>query len=153
MALRREIKSVEEQYEQTNEAYGELSKKLRNVTQERLNTEEELLASNVRLKQLLGELEAARAAAQAQSNAIVKDNKMTMGELTRKVESTLMTVLDERFRDEAFTSAITEQSVLSTDKVRVEFEGDEVFWSLQAPRCLRAAHAPLTPVAPRPVGP
>ena len=131
MALRREIKSVEEQYEQTNEAYGELSKKLRNVTQERLNTEEELLASNVRLKQLLGELEAARAAAQAQSNAIVKDNKMTMGELTRKVESTLMTVLDERFRDEAFTSAITEQSVLSTDKVRVEFEGDEVFWSLQ----------------------
>ena len=32
---------------------------------------------------------------------------------------------------EAFTSALTEQSVLSTDKVRVEFEGDEVFWSLQ----------------------
>ena len=39
--------------------------------------------------------------------------------------------MPHRFRDEAFTSAITEQSALSTDKVRVEFEGDEVFWSLQ----------------------
>ena len=131
MALSREIYAVEEQYTEADEQYTELSRKLRHVTQERLNTEEELLASNVRLKQLLGELQAARDAAHAQSSAVVQDNKMTMGELTRKVESTLMTVLDERFRDEAFTSAITEQSVLSTDKVRVEFEGDEVFWSLQ----------------------
>ena len=131
MALRREISAVEDQYAEADEQYTELSRKLRLVTQERLNTEEELLTSNVRLKQLLGELQVAREVAQAQSNAVVQDNKMTMGELTRKVESTLMTVLDERFRDEAFTSAITEQSVLSTDKVRVEFEGDEVFWSLQ----------------------
>jgi hypothetical protein len=131
MAVRREIQSVEKKYAEADAQYTDLSRKLRTVTQERLNAEEELLASNVRLKQLLGELQAAREAAQAQSSAGVQDSKMTMGELTRKVESTLMTVLDERFRDEAFTSAITEQSVLSTDKVRVEFEGDEVFWSLQ----------------------
>jgi len=131
MAVRREIKEVEAQFNQADEEYEALSKKLRHVTQERLNAEEELLGSNVRLKQLLGELQAAREAAQAQSSATVQDSKMTMGELTRKVESTLMTVLDERFRDEAFTSAITEQSVLSTDKVTVEFEGDEVKWSLQ----------------------
>jgi len=107
MAVRREIKEVEAQFNQADEEYEALSKKLRHVTQERLNAEEELLGSNVRLKQLLGELQAAREAAQAQSSATVQDSKMTMGELTRKVESTLMTVLDERFRDEAFTSAIT----------------------------------------------
>jgi len=57
---------------------------------------------------------------------------MTLTELSRKVESSLMRVLEERFNDEAFTAAISEQSALSaTDKVRVEFEGDEAFWALQ----------------------
>ena len=130
-AINREIAAVEQQFAAADAQYKDLSEKLRLVTQQRLNTEEELLAGNVRLKQLLGELESARAAASAQSAAVVEERKMTMGELTRKVESTLMSVLDERFRDEAFTSAITEQSVLSTDNVRVEFEDDEVFWSLQ----------------------
>lgn len=130
-AIRREIADVEEQFAAADAQYNELSERLRVVTQERLNTEEELLAANVRLKQLLGELDAAREAAAAQSAAVVEERKMTMGELTRKVEATLMSVLDERFRDEAFTSAITDQSALSTDNVRVEFEGDEVFWSLQ----------------------
>lgn len=89
-------------------------------------------ASNVRLKQLLGELNVARQQATQASDGAQSDSRMTMGELTRKVEFTLMSVLDERFRDEAFTSAITEQSSLaSVDKVRVEFEGDEVFWALQ----------------------
>ena len=93
-AIRREISAVEQQYAEANEEYTDLSKKLRLVTQERLNTEEELLNSNVRLKQLLGELEAARAHAAEQSAAVVEDSKMTMGELTRKVESTLLSVLD-----------------------------------------------------------
>jgi len=130
-AIRREIRTTEKQFEEADAQYGDLSAKLRNVTQERLNTEEALMAANVRLKQLLGELQSTREAAQAQGALTVQDSKMTMGELTRKVEQALIGVLDERFRDEAFTSAITEQSSLSADKVRVEFEGDEVFWQLQ----------------------
>ncbi len=96
MALRREIRAVEEQYAEADEQYTALSKRLRLVTQQRLNTEEELLSSNVRLKGLLGELQAAREAAHAQSIATVPDNQMTMGQLTRQVEATLMAVLDER---------------------------------------------------------
>jgi len=130
-AIRREIRTTEKQVEEADAQYGDLSAKLRNVTQERLNTEEALMAANVRLKQLLGELQSTREAAQAQGALTVQDSKMTMGELTRKVEQALIGVLDERFRDEAFTSAITEQSSLtSSDKVRVEFDSDEVFWSL-----------------------
>lgn len=131
MAVKRETRAVEANLESAEKEYEQVSRQLKLKTQERLNAEEELMSSNVRLKQLLGELESARRAAAQQSAEPVQDSKMTMGELTRKVESALMTVLDERFRDEAFTSAITEQSVLSTDKVRVEFEGDEVFWQLQ----------------------
>ena len=103
MAVRREIRAVESQFEEADGRYEELSKELRQVTQERLNTEEELMACNVRLKQLLGELQSAREAAAQQSAAKVQDNKMTMGELTRKVEAVLMNVLEERFKDEAFT--------------------------------------------------
>ena len=133
-AIRREIKDVERQYEEAEREYAKVSKELASVTQQRLNTEEELMGSNVRLKQLLGELKVQRelTAQQAAAADELKDVRMTMGELTRKVEAALTTVLDERFRDEAFASAITEQSaVTSPDKVRVEFEGDEVFWALQ----------------------
>ena len=130
-AIRREIASIEQQYQEADEQYADISKRLRSITLERQNAEEDLLAANSRLKQLLGELEVARAQAAEQAAVKVQDNKMTMGELMRKVESALMGVLEERFRDEAFTSLITEQSVLSTDKVRVEYEQDEVWWSLQ----------------------
>ena len=86
----------------------------------------------MRLKQLLGELEAQRDVSKQQSSEVMQDSRMTMDELSRKVEAALMQVLHERFNDEAFTSAITEQSSLSaSDKVRVEFENDEVHWALQ----------------------
>ncbi len=130
-AIRREIKEVERQFDEADKEYAEISKKLKAVTQERDNTEEELMSSNVRLKQLLGELQAQKELTAQQTTAVVADNRMTMDELSRKVETALLQVLEERFRDEAFTSAITEQSSLSvSDKVRVEFDGDEVFWSL-----------------------
>jgi len=131
-AIRRETREVEAQLDSANTQYADISEELRLRTQERQNAEEELMASNVRLKQLLGELQASRAGASQQSEATQHGSRMTMGELTRKVETVLMSVLDERFRDEAFTSAITEQSSLSAvDKVRVEFENDEVYWALQ----------------------
>lgn len=85
----------------------------------------------MRLKSLLGELQAQRDLTTQQTSGNVVDSRMTMEELERKVETVLVHVLDDRFRDEAFTSAITEQSSLTaTDKIRVEFDGDEVFWSL-----------------------
>uniref|UniRef100_A0A7S2IP49 Polycystin cation channel PKD1/PKD2 domain-containing protein n=1 Tax=Haptolina brevifila TaxID=156173 RepID=A0A7S2IP49_9EUKA len=132
-AIRRETKEVERSLKDADAQYADVSEELRKITQERLNTEEELMASNVRLKQLLGELQAQKEQAVLhQSDVPQQGSRMTMGELTRKVETVLMNVLDERFRDEAFTSAITEQSSLSSaNKVRVEFENDEVFWALQ----------------------
>ena len=170
-AVRREIKEVEKQFEEAELEYQDVSKQLKVVQQDRMNTEEELMvgamplletsdarpyaratptypychrvsralcphrilsqAANMRLKQLLGELQAQQNLTTQQTAGTVQDNQMTMDELSRKVESALMQVLDEKFRDEAFTSAITEQSSLaSTDKVRVEFDGDEVYWSL-----------------------
>jgi len=131
-AIRRETREVEAQLDSANTQYADISEELRLRTQERQNAEEELMASNVRLKQLLGELQASRAGASQQSEATQHGSRMTMGELTRKVETVLMSVLDERFRDEAFTSALTVLSSLSAvDKVRVEFENDEVYWALQ----------------------
>ena len=53
-AIMREMRAVEQQLEEADAEYDKLSKQLRNVTQERQNTAEELMASNVRLKQLLG---------------------------------------------------------------------------------------------------
>jgi len=90
------------------------------------------MASNMRLKQLLGELKEQKDRAAEQALAPSGENELTLAELNRKVETSLMRVLEERFNDEAFTAAISEQSALSsTDKVRVEFEGDEAFWSLR----------------------
>ena len=130
-AIRREIKEVERQFDEADSEYADISKRLKMITQDRQNTEEELMAANVRLKQLLGELQTQRELTAAQSAVPMTDKRMTMDELSRKVETALMQVLDDRFRDEAFTSAITEQSSLtSSDKVRVEFDSDEVFWSL-----------------------
>ena len=130
-AIRREIKELERQYDDAEKEFADLSKQLKSITQDRQNTEEELMSANVRLKQLLGELQVQRELTAQQSVVPIHDNRMTMDELSRKVETSLMQVLEERFRDEAFTSAITEQaSVASSDKVRVEFDSDEVFWSL-----------------------
>ena len=131
-AIRREIKDLERQFDEADKDYAEVSKKLKDITQERANVEEELIASNVRLKQLMGELHAQKQLTDQQEQIVVADSRMTMDELSRKVETALLQVLEERFRDEAFTSAITEQSAVSvSDKVRVEFEDDEVFWTLQ----------------------
>ena len=130
-AIRREIKDLERQFDEADKDYAEVSKKLKDITQERANVEEELIASNVRLKQLMGELHAQKQLTDQQEQIVVADSRMTMDELSRKVETALLQVLEERFRDEAFTSAITEQSAVSvSDKVRVEFEDDEVFWTL-----------------------
>lgn len=132
MAVRREIRDVELAVEQADAEYASLTDRLRVVTQDRHNAEEDLMCSNVRLKQLLGELQEARKLTASAAAVEVQQNRMTMGELTRKVEGALMNVLDDRLNDEVFTSAITEQSAVSVaDKVRVEFQGDEVFWALQ----------------------
>ena len=71
-AIRREIASIEQQYQEADDQYSELSKKLRVVALERQNTEEELLAANSRLKQLLGELEVARTQAAEQAATIAR---------------------------------------------------------------------------------
>ena len=44
-AIRREIKDVERQFEEADAEYQEISKKLKGITQERHNTEEELMVS------------------------------------------------------------------------------------------------------------
>ena len=134
MALRREIAQAEKQLAEADARLSVVTRQHFLVKQERLNTEENLAAANVRLKNLLGELQLARKEAKERANMVVQDKKMTMGELTRNVETTLKTILDEKFGDERFVAAITEQTAAagaSTDRVRVEFEGDEVFWSLQ----------------------
>eukprot|EP00966_Prymnesium_polylepis_P071811 1667958-Prymnesium_polylepis.1 len=132
MAVKREIREVEKQLEAAQSEFNTVSERLRQASQHRLNVEEELMASNVRLKQLLGELKSQKERAAEQALVVGADGTMTLTELSRKVESSLMRVLEERFNDEAFTAAISEQSALSTtDKVRVEFEGDEAFWALQ----------------------
>ena len=132
MAVKREIREVEKQLEAAQHEFNTVSERLRQASQHRLNVEEELMASNVRLKQLLGELNSQKERAADQSFTTGGDGGLTLIELSRKVEGSLMRVLEERFNDEAFTAAISEQSALSTtDKVRVEFEGDEAFWTLQ----------------------
>jgi exonuclease VII large subunit len=102
-----------------------------------------------------------QAEAEGQGLDGVRGSKMTMAELDRKVDAALLDVLEvklrehdptlepvlaltpalvltltlsiqAKFRDEAFATAIIEQSAATGgDKVRVEFEGDEVFWTLQ----------------------
>ena len=101
-----------------------------------------------------------QAEAEGQGLDGVGGSKMTMAELDRKVDAALLDVLEvmlrehnpnpwpgadsdpnpdpdpdliqAKFRDEAFAPAISEQSAATGgDKVRVEFEGDEVFWTLQ----------------------
>jgi hypothetical protein len=132
MAVKREIREVEKQLEVAQDEFSAVSQKLKQVSQQRINMEEELMASNVRLKQLLGELKAQKERSAENGAGGGADSTMTLAELSRKVESSLMRVLEERFNDEAFTAAISEQSSLSTaDKVRVEYEGDEAYWSLQ----------------------
>lgn len=42
-AIRREIKDVEKQYDDADQEYQQISKELRVITQERQNTEEELM--------------------------------------------------------------------------------------------------------------
>lgn len=132
MAVKREIREVEAQLDAAEAEFQSVYKKLGRVAQERLNVEEELTSTNVRLKQMLGELKAHHQCAAVQSSAPQRDSSLTLEQLTRKVETSLMRVLEERFNDEAFTSAISEQSVLSTaDKVHVTYEGDEAYWALQ----------------------
>lgn len=132
MAVRKEIREVEKQLEKAQHELDTVTERLKKTTDHRLNIEEELLASNVRLKQLIVELKEQKAKAPQQSAEVLPDGRITVNELSRKVETTLMKVLEERFNDEAFTAAISEQSAISaSDKVRVEYEGDEAFWAIR----------------------
>jgi predicted nucleic acid-binding Zn-ribbon protein len=97
-AIRREIKDLERQFDEADKEYAEVSKKLKDITQERANVEEELISSNVRLKQLMGELHAQKQLTDQQEKIVVADSRMTMDELSRKVETALLQVLEERFR-------------------------------------------------------
>ena len=162
-AIRREIKEVEAQLEAAEKDFAKINDKLRIVQQDRSNVEEELVAQNTRLKQMLDELALRKEQAEAEGQGLdgVRGSKMTMAELDRKVDAALLDVLEvklrehdpthepvlaltpalvltltlsiqAKFRDEAFATAIIEQSAATGgDKVRVEFEGDEVFWTLQ----------------------
>ena len=132
-AIRREIKEVEAQLELAEAEFGKVNERLRVVQQDRNNVEEELVTQNMRLKQMLDELEVRKEDASREASQVVVSSKVTMAELDRKVDAALLDVLEAKFRDEAFATAIIEQSAASSgDKVRVEFEGDEVFWTLQA---------------------
>jgi peptidoglycan hydrolase CwlO-like protein len=85
MAVKREIKAVEEQLQAAQDEFNAVSEKLRQVSQQRTNMEEELMNSNVRLKQLLGELKAQKERAVENSQAVGADSSMTLAELSRKV--------------------------------------------------------------------
>jgi len=133
-AIRREIKEVEAQLDLAEKDFTKINDRLRIVQQDRSNVEEELAAQNTRLKQMLDELALRKEQAEAEGQGLdgVGGSKMTMAELDRKVDAALLDVLEAKFRDEAFATAIIEQSAATGgDKVRVEFEGDEVFWTLQ----------------------
>ena len=161
-AIRREIKEVEAQLDAADKDFTKINDRLRIVQQDRSNVEEELAAQNTRLKQMLDELALRKEQAEAEGQGLdgVGGSKMTMAELDRKVDAALLDVLEvmlrehnpnpwpgpdsdpnpdpdpdliqAKFRDEAFATAIIEQSAATGgDKVRVEFEGDEVFWTLQ----------------------
>ena len=152
-AIRREIKELEAQLEVKDREFEEVNEQLRVAVQDRSNVEEDLNQLNFRLKAMLEEL-AHQWHADAKGEPAIRQTKRTMAELDRTVDRIITEMLEEKLSNETFTASLIEQTAASSgDTVRVEFEGDEVFWSLQAPRCLRAAHAPLTPVAPRPVGP
>ena len=152
-AIRREIKELEAQLEVKDREFEEVNEQLRVAVQDRSNVEEDLNQLNFRLKAMLEEL-AHQRHADAKGEPAIRQTKQTMAELDRTVDRIITEMLEEKLSNETFTASLIEQTAASSgDTVRVEFEGDEVFWSLQAPRCLRAAHAPLTPVAPRPVGP
>ena len=151
-AIRREIKELEAQLDVKDREFEEVNDQLRVAVQDRSNVEEDLHQLNFRLKAMLEEL--AQRRADAKGEPAIRLTKRTMAELDRTVDRIITEMLEEKLSNETFTASLIEQTAASSgDTVRVEFEGDEVFWSLQAPRCLRAAHAPLTPVAPRPVGP
>ena len=135
-ATRRELKEIEASLEAAETEYQSVSDRLRLVQQERANTEEELRSQNSRLKAMLDEIAtrkvregAADAAGKSEEQA---ETRMTMAELNRRVEGVLMEVLTAKLRDESFATALIEKSSTSTgDKVRVEFDQDEVFWQLQ----------------------
>ena len=130
-AIRREIKEAETQLESAQADLAKVNDQLRSVQQARMNAEEELVGQNTRLKQMLDELAMHKEAAK-RPDVGQEDAKVTMAELSRKVDEALLDVLEAKFRDEAFATAIVEQSAATTgDKVRVEFEGDEVFWTMQ----------------------
>ena len=131
-AIRREIKETEAQLDIAEKEFAAINEKLRTVQQDRANVEEELVTQNTRLKQMLDELTIRKEDASREAGLVVESSKVTMAELDRKVDAALLDVLEAKFRDEAFATAIIEQSAASTgDKVRVEFEGDEVSWTLQ----------------------
>lgn len=131
-AVRREIAAVEQELAEAEKIYAERSERLRVVTQERLNTEESLENANVKLKSLLGDLDRARAEAAAVSGEVQADQPITMGDITRKIELNLTQVLEQRFSDPELTASLTDAVAGQvSDRVRVEFDGDEVFWSLQ----------------------
>lgn len=131
MAVRREIRSVETQLADVEAELQQTTEELRWVSQERANTEEDLMNANLRLKSLQGELKMLqeRAEKRAASKKDV-DNGMTLGDLQRISETTLLQVLDERFGNEAFLQTVADESMATVDKVRVEYEGDEAYWAL-----------------------
>lgn len=133
-AIRREIKEVETQLSEQEDIYSGLNEQLRVLQQDRSNVEEELVAHNTRLRQMLDELAMRKEAASKEQEGLqyLKTSKRTMQELNRKVDEIVASVLEHKFKDDGFQQAIMEQNVGSCgDKVRVEFEGDEVFWSLR----------------------
>ena len=133
-AVRREIKEVETQLSEEEEVYSGLNEQLRVLQQNRSNVEEELVAHNARLRQMLDELAMRKEAASKEQEGLqyLRVSKRTLQELNRKVDEIVASVLERKFKDDGFQQAIMEQNVGSAgNKVRVEFEGDEVFWSLQ----------------------
>ena len=129
---KREMMQVEMELDAAEVEHTAVSEKLQQLAQQRINMEEELAHANLRLKQLLGELKAQTVRpTDTKQGAAVSDNTLALADLSRIVELSLMKVLEERFMDDAFTAAISEQSTLaSAGKARVEFDGDEAYWSL-----------------------
>lgn len=128
--MRGDIKAIETQLDLVQAEFAKVNDHMLSVQQARMNTEEELVAQNTQLKQMLDELAMHKASKRPELEQ--EDAKVTVGELSRKVDESLLDVLEAKFRDEAFATAIIEQSAATSgDKVRVEFENDEVFWTMQ----------------------
>ena len=80
-AIRREIKEVETQLDIAQAEFSKVNDQLRSVQQARMNAEEELVAQNTRLKQMLDEL-AMRKETSKRRDVEQEDAKVTVADLT-----------------------------------------------------------------------